>query len=287
MKNPFSLETNLQVIEIVRRALQEDIGRGDLTTNSLISPEEQGQARIVAKSAGVLAGLPLVGLVYRQLDPGMRIDYLVEEGSRVKAGTILARLSGQARALLTGERVALNFLQRLSGIATLTARYVQAAQNFPVQIVDTRKTTPGLRILEKYAVRCGGGSNHRLGLDDAVMIKDNHIAAAGGITAAIAALRRAIPITAKIEVETETEAQVREAIEAGADIIMLDNMTPAQMAKMVQLIGGRAVVEASGGITIETLPEVAKSGVDVISIGALTHSAPALDISLEYVADNR
>ncbi len=267
--------------QLIDRCLEEDIGPGDITTNSVVPPELKTTAFIKAKQDGVVAGLPVARAVFLRLDPALEFTLLVDEGAAVTAGTVLARLEGRARTILTGERLALNFLQRLSGVATLTSRLVQLVGNYPVRVVDTRKTTPGLRVLEKYAVQVGGGHNHRLGLFDAVLIKDNHIQAAGSISRAVEQARMAVPHTVKIEVEAEDLAGVTEALEAGADIIMLDNMDPQTMARAVKLVQGQALVEASGGITAGTLVAVAAAGVDVISMGALTHSAPALDISLD------
>ncbi|MCL2337965.1 MAG: carboxylating nicotinate-nucleotide diphosphorylase [Firmicutes bacterium] len=276
------INLNLQSLDrLLERCLEEDIGSGDITTNSVVPPELETTAFIKARQDGVIAGLPVARAVFRKLDPELVFTPQVAEGAQVTAGTVLAKLAGRARTILTGERLALNFLQRLSGVATLTDRLVRLAGDYPVRLVDTRKTTPGLRALEKYAVRVGGGHNHRLGLFDAVLIKDNHIQAAGGITQAIKRARTELPHTVKIEVEVEELAGVSEALEAGADIIMLDNMTPENMARAVALVKGRALTEASGGITAANLAAVAATGVDVISMGALTHSAPALDISLD------
>lgn len=276
------MELNIyQVKEIVQRALAEDIGLGDLTTDSIFSPDIQGRGYFLAKEKGIIAGLTVAQLAFNNLDPQLKWESLKKDGEVIQPGVRLASFSGSLRAILTAERTALNFLQRLSAIATKTANYVAMVSGYPVQIVDTRKTTPGIRILEKYAVRIGGGRNHRLGLFDAVMIKDNHIKAAGNITKAVEITRNKIPITTKIEVETETLEQVQEAIDNKVDIIMLDNMTPELMYKAIQLINKRALVEASGGITQGTILEVAATGVDIISIGELTHTIKALDISLE------
>jgi nicotinate-nucleotide pyrophosphorylase (carboxylating) len=274
----------LELEEIVRRALQEDIGTGDVTTLTIVSPKTQAEGRIVVKTAGVVAGLPVAEEVFRQLSPAVRMISRVQDGDAAQPGTIAAMLQGPAQAILTGERVALNFLQRLSGIATLTARFVALTAGTGVRIVDTRKTTPGLRMLEKYAVRMGGGHNHRSGLYDAVMIKDNHIVAAGGITAAVERARAAIPHTMTITVECETLKQVEEALKAGADTLLLDNMDNDTRREAARLTAGRALTEASGGINEQTAGEIARTGVDILSIGALTHSAPALDISLDFVA---
>lgn len=273
---------NLKLVEdIVRRALEEDIGTGDLTTEATVPAGATAEAIIHTKEEGVIAGLDAVRIVFRILDPAIAFTAEVSDGTFVPKGTVIARLAGSARAILMGERTALNLLQRMSGIATMTRRAVEAVKFFPTRIVDTRKTAPGLRLLDKYAVRMGGGQNHRFGLYDAVLIKDNHIKVAGGIGAAVAAARKAIPFTAKVEVETENLEQVQEALTAGADIIMLDNMDYDTMRKAVELINGRALVEASGKVTVETVTDVAKTGVDFISMGALTHSVKALDISLD------
>lgn len=267
--------------ELISRALDEDIGSGDLTTNSIVPGDIAVVGYIKAKQRGVAAGLPVAGAVFRRLDPDLQFMPRVAEGARISPGDVLAQLNGRARTVLTGERLALNFLQRLSGIATVTADLVEAVRGYSVRIVDTRKTTPGLRQLEKYAVRVGGGHNHRLGLFDAVLIKDNHIRVAGGIKQAVESARSRVPHTVKIEVETEDLNGVLEALEAGADIIMLDNMDIRTMAEAVRLINGRVPVEASGGIGAQTIDAVAATGVDIISVGALTHSAVALDISLD------
>lgn len=267
--------------DLVSRALVEDIGSGDLTTDSIVPGDLEVTGFIKAKQDGVVAGLPVARAVFRRLDADLHFAPRVAEGARVKAGDVLVQLSGRARTILTGERLALNFLQRLSGIATVTAELVEKVRDYPVRIVDTRKTTPGLRLLEKYAVRVGGGHNHRLGLFDAVLIKDNHIRVAGGIKQAVERARAQVPHTAKIEVETEDLDGVKEAMEAGADIIMLDNMDTGTMIRAVRLVNGRALVEASGCISAQTVEAVAATGVDIISVGALTHSATALDISLD------
>lgn len=273
---------NLKLVEdIVRRALEEDIGTGDLTTEATVPADATAEAIIHTKEEGIIAGLDVARIVFQTLDPKLAFTAEVADGAMVSKGTVIARLAGNARAILMGERTALNLLQRMSGIATMTRRAVEAVKFFPTRIVDTRKTAPGLRLLDKYAVGMGGGQNHRFGLYDAVLIKDNHIKVAGGIGAAVAAARKAIPFTARIEVETENLEQVQEALTAGADIIMLDNMDYETMRKAVELINGRAMIEASGKVTIETVTDVAKTGVHFISMGALTHSVKALDISLD------
>jgi len=276
---------HIQFEPLVRAALAEDIGSGDITTTLCIPAGTEATAVLLAKQPGVIAGLALAKMAFDLLDPSARWQALVADGDRVGEGrTPLATVTGDARALLTAERVALNFCQRLSGIATLTARYAALTKGTHARIADTRKTAPGLRMLEKYAVRVGGGFNHRTGLYDAVLIKDNHIKAAGSIAQAVAAARRHVPHTMKIEVEAATPGMVQEALDAGADIILLDNMDTDTMRRAVQTIGGRAISEASGGLTEPRIAEVAATGVQILSIGALTHSAPALDISLDFTA---
>lgn len=269
------------VQEAVRHALAEDVGRGDLTSTALIPASLGAEATMRAKAPGRIAGLEVAECAFVTVDPAVKILCMVEDGADVEAGTELMKIQGAARSILTAERVALNFVQRLSGVATATAIAVAGTQGTKAMIVDTRKTTPGLRALEKYAVRVGGGRNHRFGLDDAVMIKENHIAVAGGITAAVAKARAYLGHMHKVEVEVETLAQVDEALAAGADVILLDNMDLETMRRAVATIAGRAVVEASGGITPDRVAAVAQTGVDVISLGWITHSAPALDISLD------
>ncbi|MBO8164906.1 MAG: carboxylating nicotinate-nucleotide diphosphorylase [Brevibacillus sp.] len=261
--------------------IQEDIGFGDITTNSTIPAEEQGTGIIYTKETGVIAGLDVAEQVFTLIDPSLQFFRRTEDGASVEKGTVIAEVTGSVRSILSGERLALNLMQRMSGIATCTRQYVQAVAGTKARVVDTRKTTPGLRMLEKYAVRVGGGHNHRYALYDAVMIKDNHIKGAGGIRQAVQAARAAIPHTMKIEVEAESLDQVQEALAAGADIIMLDNMSLDEMREAVALIDGRAIVEASGGVTLETIGAIAQTGVDVISVGVLTHSVRALDISLD------
>lgn len=269
--------------ELIGRALAEDIGTGDCTTLSIIPKNVYARGVLFTKEEGIIAGLPVVERVFTRVDPAISCVCKVTEGARVQAGAVLAEISGRARGILMGERAALNFIRHLSGIATRTARMVAQIQGFRVQVVDTRKTTPGLRALEKYAVRVGGGRNHRLGLYDGVLIKDNHISVAGGIREAVMLARRNAPYGLKIEVETETLAQVEEALGAGVDIIMLDNMPLEMMREAVRLVSGRALVEASGGITEDNITAVAATGVDLISVGALTHSVKALDISLDII----
>lgn len=268
------------VRDLVIRALAEDVGRGDMTTEATIEPDRSAQAVLLAKQPAVIAGLPVVKAVFHEVDPSLKLTFLVTDGANVQPGEPLMQIKGRAASILTAERVALNFVQRLSGISTATKAAVDATVGTKATIVDTRKTTPGLRTLEKYAVRIGGGKNHRYGLDDAVMIKDNHIAVAGSIAAAVSKARDRIGHMHKIEVEATDLTQVQEALDAGADVILLDNMDLETMKKAVELVAGRAIVEASGGIRPENVAEVAQTGVDVISLGWLTHSAPAVDISL-------
>jgi nicotinate-nucleotide pyrophosphorylase (carboxylating) len=275
------------ILEAVTHALAEDVGQGDLTTLAVIPADARAEGLVVTREPGVIAGLPVLEAAFVAVDPSLAVEWRVAEGASVPAGAALARVTGNARAILTGERVALNLLQRLCGIATLTACYVAAVRDLPVRILDTRKTTPGLRALEKYAVRTGGGFNHRYGLYDAIMLKDNHLAllAARGVTLgeAVARARAAAGPMVRIEVEVETVEQARVVAEAGAELILLDNMRPALLREAVRAVAGRAQLEASGGITLETLRAVAETGVDYISIGALTHSIRALDIGLDIV----
>ena len=275
----------IQYEPLVRAALLEDIGPGDITTMLCVPAGTTATATVLAKQPGVIAGLAIGEMAFKLMDPNAHWEAFVQDGARVGEGrTPLAAVTGDARALLTAERVALNFMQRLSGIATMTAHYVSLTAGTHARIVDTRKTTPGLRALEKYAVRVGGGFNHRLGLYDCVLIKDNHIKAAGGIRNAVIGAKAQIPHTMKIEVEAASLGMVEEALYAGADIILLDNMDTETMRRAVELIGGQAISEASGGLTEARVAEVAATGVDILSIGALTHSAPALDISLDFAA---
>lgn len=261
--------------------LEEDVGSGDITTENIIPQTATTVGLIQAKQHGIVAGIDVARLVFTTLSPDIIFTPMVQDGDVVEEHTILAKIEGDARVILTGERLALNLMQHMSGIATLTASFVKLAEGTKAHVVDTRKTLPGLRMLEKYAIRVGGGRNHRMGLYDAVMIKDNHIKVAGSIKRAIEMTRAEISHTIKIEVETETLEQVKEAVEAKADIIMLDNMSVDMMTEAVRYIDGRAIVEASGGVTKERLAAIAKTGVDVISSGALTNSAPILDISLD------
>ncbi len=270
------------VSQLIKSALEEDCGNGDVTTVATIPEDACAHGRYIAKEDGVLCGMPVVRAVFDELDPDIKLDVHFEEGQSFKRGDVLAEVCGNARSVLTGERVGLNLLQHMSAIATATSRAVKEVAGYKAKITDTRKTTPGLRYLEKLAVRVGGGTNHRFNLSDGVLIKDNHIVAAGGITAAIKAARASVPHTLKIEVEVENFEELDEALTAGADIIMLDNMSCPDMKKAVDIVSGRAVLEASGNMGDRDLKEVAATGVDIISIGALTHSVKALDISLKF-----
>jgi len=264
---------------VVQAALAEDVGEGDVTTEATVDHDAMGAAELLVREPGVLCGLDVAEAVFRALDPEIRFEPLVEEGAVVDRPTAVALVTGPERAILTGERTALNFIGRLSGIATLTRRYVDAVAGTGVTILDTRKTTPGLRALEKHAVACGGGRNHRFGLDDGVLVKDNHLRAAGSVREAVERVRATTDLP--VEVECDTLAQLSEALAAGADAILLDNMTPDELRAAVALAGGRARLEASGGVTLETVRAIAETGVDEISVGALTHSARSLDVSLE------
>jgi nicotinate-nucleotide pyrophosphorylase (carboxylating) len=267
---------------LLAAALQEDLGRGDVTTRLTVPGDGRGRAALVAKQEALIAGLPLLEPIFRLAGGGVSVSAQVADGDRVAAETVICRLEGSARALLSGERLGLNFIQQLSGVATLTRRFVDAVAGTGVRIADTRKTVPGLRLLQKYAVRMGGGINHRFGLDDGILIKDNHIAAAGGLGAAVRSARAGAPHGLKIEVECDTLAQVDEALAAGADIVLLDNMGAEQLARAVALVAGRAITEASGGVNLDSVRALAATGVDIISVGALTHSAPAIDISMGW-----
>jgi nicotinate-nucleotide pyrophosphorylase (carboxylating) len=280
-----ALPASASVQAIINLALSEDVGRGDLTTEATVSPDALASAEVLQKSPGVVCGLPLLARVFSTLDPRVRVRPLVDEGSFFDTGRrVVARIDGPAAAILTGERTALNFLQRLSGIASASRRAADLVAGTRAAVIDTRKTTPGLRVLEKYAVRVGGASNHRAGLDDGFLIKENHIRAAGGITAAVhAAQNRAAP-GQTVEVEVTTLGELDEALRAGATLILLDNFSVAAMQAAVAQTAGRARLEASGGITLDNLAEVARTGVDFVSLGALTHSASVLDFSLEVVS---
>jgi nicotinate-nucleotide pyrophosphorylase (carboxylating) len=265
---------------LIDLALEEDIGSGDITTNHLVSPETPGMATVIAKQTLVVAGLSVARCVFERLDGSVAFQPGVNDGDLVTPGTVLVTIQGRLAALLTAERTALNFLQRLCGIATQVRNYMKLLENASVRLVDTRKTTPGWRVLEKYAVRVGGAANHRMGLFDGVLIKDNHIAACGGIAAAVARIRAQISHLTKIEVEASTLDEVRQALAAGADVIMLDNMDLPTIAKSTAIIDGRALVEVSGMVTAERIQALAATGVDLISVGALTHSARAVDLSM-------
>ena len=272
----------LEIDRIIRNALQEDIGPGDVTTLATVDRGVAARAELVAKEDFVLAGIDIAAQVFRTLDPAVAFEAISRDGQPVRRGDVLAWLKGEAALLLQGERVALNLLQRMCGIATLTARFVKEVEGTPAIIVDTRKTTPGLRVLEKYAVRMGGGRNHRTSLFDGVLIKENHVAAAGGIAKAVSRARRLAPHTLRIEVETRDLQEVGEALESGADIILLDNLEPELLRQAVELVNRRALTEASGGVTLESVGEIARTGVDYISVGALTHSSRAVDISMLF-----
>lgn len=272
---------NLRSLDpLIELAFEEDIGIGDITTDATVPPTQMGIGTLLAKSDGIVAGLPIAERVFEKLDPTLTFRTLVKDGEAVVASTPIAEVQGSAKTILIGERTALNFLQRLSGVATLTAQFVEAVAGYDTKIVDTRKTAAGWRTAQKYAVRVGGAQNHRFGLYDGVLIKDNHIVAAGGIGNAVQRARQIVPHTAKIEVEVETVEQVDEALEAGADILLLDNMPPGIMQRVVQEVSNRVLTEASGGITLDSIKAVAATGVDFISVGALTHSAMPIDISL-------
>lgn len=274
--NPFVLDP------ILRHALEEDIGTGDVTTQATIQPGVQASAELVAKEDFILSGIDVAQRVFHLLSLETAFEKLIEDGQSVKRGDVLAWLKGDAAVLLQGERVALNFLQRMCGVATLTAAFVKQIEDTGAVVVDTRKTTPGLRVLEKYSVRMGGGGNHRMALYDAVLIKENHVSAAGGIASAVSRARQSVPHTQKIEVEVRDQAEVAEALNAGADILLLDNMSIEELRSAVEMINGRAITEASGGINLETIREIAETGVQLISVGALTHSYHAVDISMLF-----
>jgi nicotinate-nucleotide pyrophosphorylase (carboxylating) len=268
---------------ILRRLLAEDLEHGDITTEAIFSPEDQAHACCIARHPMTVVGMETVAArVFHQLDPTVSCTGAVADGSRVEAGTVLLAISGATRTLLRGERVALNLAQRLCGIATLTSAFVDQIKHTKAKIVDTRKTTPGLRLVEKYAVRASGGHNHRYSLSDGVLIKDNHIAACGSITEAVRRVRARVPHTINVEVETDTLFQVEECLACGVGVIMLDNMDLATMRQAVALIDGRAIIEASGGVNLATVRGIAETGVDIISVGALTHSARACDIGMDW-----
>lgn len=276
-----SITMKMQADQLIRMALQEDITSEDVSTNAVMPTEVKGTVDLIAKEDGIIAGLDVYARVFQMLDEKTEIDFKCKDGDEVKKGELMATLTGDIRVLLSGERVALNYLQRMSGIATYTRQVAKLLEGSKVTLLDTRKTTPNCRVFEKYAVRVGGGCNHRYNLSDGVLLKDNHIGAAGSITKAITRAKEYAPFVRKIEIEVETLEQVKEAVEAGADIIMLDNMTPEVMKQAVELIDGRAQTECSGNITKENIARIREIGVDFVSSGALTHSAPILDISMK------
>lgn len=276
-----SITMKMQADQLIRMALQEDITSEDVSTNAVMPTEVKGTVDLIAKEDGIIAGLDVYARVFQMLDEKTEIDFKCKDGDEVKKGKLMATLTGDIRVLLSGERVALNYLQRMSGIATYTRQVAKLLEGSKVTLLDTRKTTPNCRVFEKYAVRVGGGCNHRYNLSDGVLLKDNHIGAAGSITKAIIMAKEYAPFVRKIEIEVETLEQVKEAVEAGADIIMLDNMTPEVMKQAVELIDGRAQTECSGNITKENIARIREIGVDFVSSGALTHSAPILDISMK------
>ncbi len=279
---------NLELItikKIIRNSLEEDIGFGDLTTNSIFTSEKT-TGTLISKQDGIIAGLSVAENTWKSIDESISFEYFIKDGDIIHKGQNLAEVNGKIKTLLTGERIALNFLQRLSGIATITSQYVDEIKDYNVKILDTRKTTPGLRCLEKYAVLKGGGKNHRLRLDDAVMIKDNHIAGCGSISEAVKRVRKNIPVTTAIEVETKNLEQVKEALGLGVDIIMLDNMSIGMMKKAVEIVDSTCLIEASGGITLNNVKQVAETGVNFISVGQITHSFTSLDISFNLTYTN-
>ena len=278
-----SITMKLQADELIRLALQEDITSEDVSTNAVMPAAQQGTVDLIAKEEGIMAGLDVYARVFTLLDPATVVAFQVKDGDRVQPGDLIGTVTGDIRVLLSGERVALNYLQRMSGIATYTRQVADLLEGSGVTLLDTRKTTPNCRIFEKYAVRIGGGCNHRYNLSDGVLLKDNHIGAAGSITNAINMAKAYAPFVRKIEIEVETLEQVKEAVDAGADINMLDNMTPNTMRQAVQLIDGRAQTECSGNITKENIARIREIGVDFVSSGALTHSAPILDISMKHL----
>lgn len=270
---------------LVRNALEEDLGRaGDITSDSVIPLETRAKVVIASRQEGIIAGLDAAETAFRLVDSSLTIKRLKAEGAAVKPGDEVMEIEGRARSILTAERVALNFVGRMSGIATLTGKMVKAVGNHKAKICSTRKTTPGLRAVEKYAVKVGGGMNHRLGLDDAILIKDNHIAIAGGITPALRRAKQSVGHMVKVEIEVDTLEQLKEVLEEGADVVMLDNMSLEDIATAVKMAAGRAIIEASGGVTLDRIPKIAATGVDMISTGALTHSAPNFDVGLDFRA---
>ncbi len=268
--------------ETIRIAIYEDIGHGDITSLLIVPEYKKAKASIIAKEDLILAGVPFIKEVFNAIDPGVEIQIFFDEGSCVKKGDIIAKISGSARSLLAGERISLNILQRISGIATMTNQYVKKVNGLPVKIADTRKTIPGMRLMEKYGVRIGGGVNHRFGLYDGILIKDNHIKVAGGVKRAIELAKKGHHLL-KIEVEVKNLDELKEALDAGADVIMLDNMSITDMKKAVKIAKGKAILEASGNVNLENIRSIAETGVDIISIGALTHSARAVDTSMKIV----
>ncbi len=279
--NPITMQ--LVADKYIKMALEEDINSEDVSTNAVMPEYKKGEVQLICKEDGIIAGLMVFERVFTLLDSDTQVTCHVKDGDEVKKGEVLAVVTGDIRVLLSGERTALNYLQRMSGIATYTRSVARLLEGTKTTLLDTRKTMPGMRVFEKYAVRVGGGANHRYNLSDGVLLKDNHIDAAGGVTQAVQAARAYAPFVRKIEVETENLDMVREAVEAGADIIMLDNMTPKQMAEAIQLINGRAETECSGNVTKENINTITQLGVDYISSGALTHSAPILDISMKHL----
>ena len=279
--NPITMQ--LVADKYIKMALEEDINSEDVSTNAVMPEYKKGEVQLICKEDGIIAGLMVFERVFTLLDSDTQVTCHVKDGDEVKKGEVLAVVTGDIRVLLSGERTALNYLQRMSGIATYTRSVARLLEGTKTTLLDTRKTTPGMRVFEKYAVRVGGGANHRYNLSDGVLLKDNHIDAAGGVTQAVPAARAYAPFVRKIEVETENLDMVREAVEAGADIIMLDNMTPKQMAEAIQIINGRAETECSGNVTRENINTITQLGVDYISSGALTHSAPILDISMKHL----
>ncbi len=275
------LTEKLIMDRLIKQALEEDIGNEDVTTNAVMPENKKGRVKLICKQDGVICGLNVFERVFKLLDEHTVIEIFVKDGDEVKKGQRIAMVSGDIRVLLSGERVALNFLQRMSGVATYTRSVVKLLKGGKTKLLDTRKTTPNMRVFEKYAVRCGGGNNHRYNLSDGVLLKDNHIGAAGGIKKAVEMAREYAPFVRKIEVEVESLAMCKEALEAGADIIMLDNMSVTDMKKAVEMIGGRALTECSGNVTLENIAAIKDTGVDYVSSGALTHSAPILDLSLK------
>ncbi len=279
------MEDQVLVDNLIKIALNEDLGElGDITTQAVVPESKRVKAVILIKSEGIVAGIKVASRVFELVDNSITLKEIVKDGQKVKRNDVILQLEGQARSILIGERTALNFLQHLSGIATFTSLFVEKVKSYPVKILDTRKTTPGLRWLEKYAVRVGGGHNHRFGLYDGILIKDNHLKIVGGVSEAVKKARAKIPKDMKIEVEVETLIELKEALEAGADVVMLDNMSLETIKKAVEMAKGSVILEASGGVTISNIEEIAQTGINWISIGALTRAAPPLDISLEILA---